>query len=145
VGRRFRFVFSLDAWRWRSLRIFGALYVSSYFQFTLAFALPRRFAAQVFLVFAGARLGRRLSTRSYLYARPAGCKLTSTNKTPTQMASSLTFDLNVPEAEEGNAWLDLNEPVLEEDNDIGKFAFFFASLLSCFLAFPLSLFFFLFI
>ena len=47
------------------------------------------------------------------------------------MASSLaTFDLNVPvpEAEEGNAGLDLNEPVLEDDNDIGKFA----SLLLCF-------------
>jgi len=47
------------------------------------------------------------------------------------MASSLaTFDLNVPvpEAEEGIAGLDLDEPVLEDDNDIGKFA----SLLPCF-------------
>ena len=41
------------------------------------------------------------------------------------MANSLaTFDLNVPvrEAKEGNAGLDLNEPVLEDDNDSGKFA-----------------------
>ena len=52
----------------------------------------------------------------YLYARP-DC---NTNKTPAQMA----FDLNVPV-------LDLNEPLLE---DIGKFASFLASLLSCFLA-----------
>lgn len=35
-----------------------------------------------------------------------------------------TFDLNVPvpEAGEGNAGLDLNKPVLEDDNDISKFA-----------------------
>ena len=52
----------------------------------------------------------------YLYAWP-DC---NTNKTPAQMA----FDLNVPV-------LDLNEPLLE---DIGKFASFLASLLSCFLA-----------
>ena len=52
----------------------------------------------------------------YLYA-PPDC---NTNKTPAQM----TFDLNVPV-------LDLNEPLLE---DIGKFASFLASLLSCFLA-----------
>jgi hypothetical protein len=61
----------------------------------------------------------------FVFIRSASCKLTSTNKTPAQIASSLaTFDLNVPipEAEEGNAGLDLNEPVLEDDNDIGKFA-----------------------
>ena len=55
----------------------------------------------------------------FVFIRPGSCKLTSINKTPAQMASSLaTFDLNVPvpEAEEGNAGLDLNEPVLEDDN-----------------------------
>jgi len=92
--------------------------------------LPR----QVFLVFAGRSAATTIGF-PFVFIRPAGCKLTSTNKTPAQMASSLaTFDLNVPvpEAEEGNAGLDLNEPVLEDDNDIGKFA----SLLPCFLIEP---------
>jgi len=88
--------------------------------------LPR----QVFLVFAGRSAATTIGFL-FVFIRPTGYKLTSTNKTPAQMASSLaTFDLNVPvpEAEEGNPGLDLNEPVLEDDNDIGKFA----SLLPCF-------------
>jgi len=88
--------------------------------------LPR----QVFLVFAGRSAATTIGFL-FVFIRPTGYKLTSTNKTPAEMASSLaTFDLNVPvpEAEEGNAGLDLNEPVLEDDNDIGKFA----SLLPCF-------------
>jgi hypothetical protein len=76
---------------------------------------------------------------------PGRLQINKHKQNTAQMASSLaTFDLNVPvpEAEEGNAGLDLNEPVLEDDNDIGNEPVLeddndigkFASLLPCFLA-----------
>ena len=61
---------------------------------------------------------------------------------PSTLARMAGLDLNAPLEEEADAWLDLNIPVVQPEEeadafvDIGKFAY----LLHCFLAFRLSMF-----